>query len=178
MSGRLTAVIAATLFSAALASAGDVVTGYQFVGHLGYRAADGEFVRLMPDDVLVDNPELRAGRALVTSMIDDHPILGEQLVDDPATLTDPARHTEAVNHLYVATAQTIALRRGGFDLGPLVLAYVLGPTFERSLRQGLLISDGELGILLERPIALGFVLAAIATLAAAVLLRNRARVAD
>ncbi|MBH0121148.1 helix-turn-helix transcriptional regulator [Rhodococcus sp. CX] len=76
----------------------------------------GELVRVMralPDDVLVDNPELRAGRALVTSMIDDHPILGEQLVDDPATLTDPARHTEAVNHLYVATAQTIALRRGG-----------------------------------------------------------------
>ena len=71
-----------------------------------------------------------------------------------------------------------ALRRGGFDLGPLVLAYVLGPTFERSLRQGLLISDGELGMLLERPIALGFVIVAVLTLTAAVLLRNRARVAD
>lgn len=71
-----------------------------------------------------------------------------------------------------------ALRRGGFDLGPLVLAYVLGPTFERSLRQGLLISDGDLSILLERPIALGFILAAMATLLAAVFLRNRARVAD
>ncbi|PHK95532.1 transporter [Pseudoroseomonas rhizosphaerae] len=70
------------------------------------------------------------------------------------------------------------LRRGGFDLGPLVLAYVLGPTFERSLRQGLLISDGDLTELLHRPIALGFIAAAVLTLLAAVLLRNRARVAD
>ena len=70
------------------------------------------------------------------------------------------------------------LRRGGFDLGPLVLAYVLGPTFERSLRQGLLISDGEWGILLDHPIAMGFIAMAVATLLAAVLLRNRARVAD
>ncbi|WP_219929729.1 tripartite tricarboxylate transporter permease [Teichococcus aestuarii] len=70
------------------------------------------------------------------------------------------------------------LRRGGFDLGPLVLAYVLGPTFERSLRQGLLISDGDLTALLERPIALGFIAAATLTLLAAMLLRNRARVAD
>ncbi|MGY4801168.1 tripartite tricarboxylate transporter permease [Teichococcus aerofrigidensis] len=71
-----------------------------------------------------------------------------------------------------------ALRRGGFDLGPLILAYVLGPTFERSLRQGLLIADGNLLELADRPIALGFILAAVATLAGAVLLRNRARVAD
>ena len=75
----------------------------------------GELVRVMralPDEVLVDYPGLRAGRALVT-MIDDHPLLWEQLVDDPATLTVPDHPVDAINHLYVATAQTIALRRAG-----------------------------------------------------------------
>lgn len=65
------------------------------------------------------------------------------------------------------------LRRGGFDLGPLVLAYVLGPTFERSLRQALLISDGDLTELLGHPIALGFVATAALILLATGLLRRR-----
>jgi putative tricarboxylic transport membrane protein len=52
-----------------------------------------------------------------------------------------------------------ALRRANFDLSPLILAFVLGPTFERSLRQMLLITDGDLvGGLLERPLALSLVL--------------------
>ncbi|WP_068159906.1 helix-turn-helix transcriptional regulator [Rhodococcus phenolicus] len=76
----------------------------------------GELVRVMralPDEVLVDYPGLRAGRALITTMIDEHPILREPLADDPAALTDPDRLAEAINYLYVATAQTIALRRAG-----------------------------------------------------------------
>lgn len=70
------------------------------------------------------------------------------------------------------------LRRGGFDLGPLVLAYVLGPTLERSLRQALLISDGDLTELLGHPIALGFVATAALILLATGLLRRRPAVAQ
>lgn len=58
------------------------------------------------------------------------------------------------------------LRRGQYDLSPLILAFVLGPTFERSLRQMLLITDGDLlGGLLERPIALTLVSIGLALLA-------------
>ncbi len=57
------------------------------------------------------------------------------------------------------------LRRQGFDLGVVILAYVLGPIFERSVRQALAISDGDPLIFLHSPISVGF-----ATVAAAVLL--------
>lgn len=76
----------------------------------------GELIRVMralPDEVLVGHPGLRAGRALVTTMLDEHPILRENPVDDPAALTDPARLAEAINYLYIVTAQTIAMRRAG-----------------------------------------------------------------
>jgi putative tricarboxylic transport membrane protein len=71
------------------------------------------------------------------------------------------------------------LRRGGFDLGPLVLAYVLGPTLERSLRQALLIADGDLTEVVNHPIALGFlVLAALVLLSGLVFRRRPAVVQD
>ncbi|MBP0437718.1 tripartite tricarboxylate transporter permease [Tianweitania sediminis] len=51
-----------------------------------------------------------------------------------------------------------AFRRANYDLAPLILAFVLGPTFERSLRQLLLIEDGDLiGGLWNSPIALTLV---------------------
>jgi putative tricarboxylic transport membrane protein len=40
-----------------------------------------------------------------------------------------------------------------FGAAPLMLAYVLGPMLERSLRQSLILSDGDLGIFLSRPIS-------------------------
>jgi putative tricarboxylic transport membrane protein len=59
-----------------------------------------------------------------------------------------------------------ALRRNAYDLSPLILAFVLGPTFERSLRQLLLITDGDLlGGIWERPIALVMVALGVALLA-------------
>jgi putative tricarboxylic transport membrane protein len=59
-----------------------------------------------------------------------------------------------------------ALRRNAYDLSPLILAFVLGPTFERSLRQLLLITDGDLlGGIWERPIALVMVVLGLALLA-------------
>lgn len=44
-------------------------------------------------------------------------------------------------------------RKLKFDLGPLLLAFVLGPIMERSLRQGLLMSNGDGAIFFTRPIS-------------------------
>jgi len=44
-------------------------------------------------------------------------------------------------------------RKLGFDLGPLLLAFVLGPILERSLRQALLMSRGSAAIFFTRPIS-------------------------
>lgn len=43
--------------------------------------------------------------------------------------------------------------RVGLDPAPLVLAFVLGPLFENSVRQSLLLSHGSLNIFVERPIS-------------------------
>ena len=44
-------------------------------------------------------------------------------------------------------------RKTGFEGAPFILAMVLGPLMEKSLRQSLLISQGNLGILVGRPIS-------------------------
>ena len=58
------------------------------------------------------------------------------------------------------------LRRRGFDLGIVILAYVLGPIFERSVRQALSISDGDPAIFLHSPLSIGFAVAAAVILGA------------
>jgi putative tricarboxylic transport membrane protein len=45
------------------------------------------------------------------------------------------------------------LRKLNFELGPLLLAFVLGRILERSLRQALLISRGDLSIFITKPIS-------------------------
>ncbi len=45
------------------------------------------------------------------------------------------------------------MRKLDFDAAPLPLAFVLGPMVERSLRQSLLISGGDLTIFVSRPIS-------------------------
>ncbi len=52
-------------------------------------------------------------------------------------------------------------RKLKFDLGPLLLAFVLGPIMERSLRQALLMSHGRAGIFFTRPISGGLMAVAI-----------------
>jgi putative tricarboxylic transport membrane protein len=49
-----------------------------------------------------------------------------------------------------------------YEMAPLILAFVLGPIFEQSLRQSLIISDGSFSIFITRPISA--VLIAIAIL--------------
>jgi putative tricarboxylic transport membrane protein len=77
------------------------------------------------------------------------------------------------------------MRKTGYEPAPFVLAFVLGRLAEESFRQSLLISRGNLGILLDRPIAAGFLLAVLAVVAvpllmpgARALLRSRALSAD
>jgi putative tricarboxylic transport membrane protein len=45
------------------------------------------------------------------------------------------------------------LRKLRFELGPLLLAFVLGRILERSLRQALLISRGDISIFITKPIS-------------------------
>lgn len=53
------------------------------------------------------------------------------------------------------------MMRRGFDGAPLLLAIVLGPRLEVAFRQSLMISHGDFGIFVERPIAALFLLGAL-----------------
>ncbi len=57
----------------------------------------------------------------------------------------------------------------GCEPAPLLLAFVLGPQMEEHLRRALLLSRGEWGTFIERPISLGLLLAAVVLLAATLL---------
>ena len=56
-----------------------------------------------------------------------------------------------------------------YPLAPAILALVLGPMLEKSLRQSLLMSSGSGWIFLTRPISLAMVLVGVALLLASVL---------
>lgn len=57
------------------------------------------------------------------------------------------------------------MRKVDMEPGPLVLAFVLGPIIETSFRRSLLMSDGGLGIFVQRPIAAIFLALAVVLLA-------------
>jgi TctA family transporter len=57
-----------------------------------------------------------------------------------------------------------ALIVAGFDVVPLVLGLILGAPLEENLRRTLLLSDGDFGVFLTRPIALVAGLLALAIL--------------
>ena len=67
------------------------------------------------------------------------------------------------------------LRKFGLDPAPLVLGLVIAPTFEMSLRQSLIMSNGNWAIFFQRPIALTLLglCAALLALAALSLIRSR-----
>ncbi|HKB53738.1 MAG TPA: tripartite tricarboxylate transporter permease [Ramlibacter sp.] len=56
------------------------------------------------------------------------------------------------------------LRRRGYEMAPLVLGLVLGPLLDKSLRRGLVLSDGSLLPFFTRPIAMAFATVTIFTL--------------
>ena len=78
-----------------------------------------------------------------------------------------------VGVVIAAGAVGFLLRRFDYPVAPLVLALVLGPLAERSLRQSLQMSQGNAWILLDRPVSLALLIAATA----AVLLRPALRLA-
>jgi putative tricarboxylic transport membrane protein len=67
------------------------------------------------------------------------------------------------------------LRKFRLDPAPLVLGLVIAPTFEMSLRQSLIMSNGNWSIFFQRPIAFALIMACVAllVLAAAGLIRKR-----
>jgi putative tricarboxylic transport membrane protein len=69
------------------------------------------------------------------------------------------------------------LRKLKFEAGPLVLAFVLGPMVEGSMRQSLLMSGGSFAIFFTHPISASLMglFAALAVGQAAVTLRKRFR---
>jgi len=68
------------------------------------------------------------------------------------------------------------LRKFNFDPAPLVLGLVIAPILEQSLRQSLIMSNGDYMIFFQRPIALGLlaVAATLLVLSGITLLRKRA----
>jgi putative tricarboxylic transport membrane protein len=56
------------------------------------------------------------------------------------------------------------LRRRGYHMAPFVLGMVLGPLLDKSLRRGLVLSDGSLGPFFTRPISAAFAVVVIFTL--------------
>ncbi|MGH7334153.1 MAG: tripartite tricarboxylate transporter permease [Candidatus Rokuibacteriota bacterium] len=56
------------------------------------------------------------------------------------------------------------LRRYGFEAAPLVLALVLGPMLETSLRQSLIMSRGDLTVFIARPLSAALLLLALGLL--------------
>lgn len=63
----------------------------------------------------------------------------------------------------------------GFDPGPLVLAFILGPILERSFRQSMLISEGSLTIFATDPVSAGIFLLILLFIAYSVVNRIRKR---
>ena len=64
----------------------------------------------------------------------------------------------------------IFLRLANFPLAPLLLGFILGGLMEENLRRSLMISDGELSFLWERPITLSFTVIAALVIIAPLLL--------
>ncbi len=53
------------------------------------------------------------------------------------------------------------LRRRGYEMAPFVLGLVLGPLLDKSLRRGLVLSDGSVAPFFTRPISMGFAIVTI-----------------
>jgi putative tricarboxylic transport membrane protein len=65
------------------------------------------------------------------------------------------------------------LKKLKYEGAPLILAFVLGPMFENSLRQSLMISKGSFLIFLTRPITLAFVILSLAMITSSIVLKKR-----
>jgi TctA family transporter len=69
-------------------------------------------------------------------------------------------------------------RRYGYEPAPLVMAFILGPIFEKSMRQSLKISGGSFSIFFTRPVSLALLILAALVLLSYILLRKQRAVLD
>ncbi len=65
------------------------------------------------------------------------------------------------------------MKRYRFEGAPLILAFVLGPMFETSLRRSLILSEGDPTIFFVRPLSAAFLVVAIILLFSPLLKRER-----
>jgi putative tricarboxylic transport membrane protein len=70
------------------------------------------------------------------------------------------------------------LRLNQFPMAPLLLAFILGGLLEDNLRRTLLLADGELAYLLDRPISLFFIVCIAVTLTTALIKHLTVRPAE
>jgi putative tricarboxylic transport membrane protein len=56
------------------------------------------------------------------------------------------------------------LRRRGYQMAPFVLGLVLGHLLDKSLRRGLVLSDGSISPFFTRPICMAFALVTLCTM--------------
>jgi len=64
-------------------------------------------------------------------------------------------------------------KKFGYEAAPFVLAFILGPLLENSLRQSLIISNGSLWIFFSRPISLSLMIISVVLLFSPIVLRRR-----
>ena len=67
------------------------------------------------------------------------------------------------------------LRKSGFDVAPLLLAFVLGGMFEQNVRQGLIMGYGDALVFLKSPISAIILLIALAVATIPLLAKHRSR---
>jgi putative tricarboxylic transport membrane protein len=58
-------------------------------------------------------------------------------------------------------AMGFLMRKWAYEGAPLLLALVLGPKLEVAFRQALMISHGDFGVFIDRPVSMVFLLATI-----------------
>ncbi|WP_237209587.1 MULTISPECIES: tripartite tricarboxylate transporter permease [Rothia] len=68
-----------------------------------------------------------------------------------------------------------ALRKANFELGPLILGFILGPILEVQFRRAMLVSGGDFGIFLASPMVLGILMVLLCIAVYTVVSRLRAR---
>src|SRR5690606_5667464 len=81
-----------------------------------------------------------------------------------------------VGAMFVFGALGYGLRKSGFDMAPLLLAFVLGRLFEESLMQGLIIGHGQVSAFFASPLSAFFLaIAALILVVPALIARLRGR---
>ncbi len=83
-----------------------------------------------------------------------------------------------VGEVIVIGAFGYLLLRLGFHPAPILLGLVLGPRFEENFRRAMLISRGDLGVFVERPISAVFVALCVALVAMQIYFRLRGAKAE